>query len=80
MFSILSDEALHVSPYDHITAIGKCWALIGVVRATLLLPNLPVDPAARPKVKCRMYEQRTDIWKHRYENTVISQLLTGSIR
>ena len=68
IFLIMSDQALHMNPCDHIFGIGKCWALIGVIRATLLLPNLPVDPAARPKVKCRMYEQRKDTWKNRFKH------------
>ena len=71
VFENLSKKDVQDFPFEHIVAIGKCWALIGVVRVHFLVPSLPVDPAARPAVKQKLYEAKKDILKSSLQVEVI---------
>ena len=43
-------------PWDHPVAIGRAWALAGLLQVHLSLPSLPVDPAAKAGVKAMLLD------------------------
>jgi hypothetical protein len=78
VLSILSDEALHRDPASHVLSIGKAWCLIGCLRLHLLLPALPIDPAAQPAVKHRLLSNLTTQLRCNLKVEVLNRALRQS--